>query len=69
MYLEVFFFLLVIIAYMVPGLCAVLGSASYSTRLKNGQRLDDIRMFCVLYSCDDRSDNETALNGQRVLLV
>lgn len=67
MYLEVFF-LLVIIAYMVPGLCAVLGSASYSTRLKHGQRFDDTRMFCVLYSCDGRSDNKSALNGQ-VLLV
>lgn len=62
------FCLFVITAYMVLGLCTVLGSASYSTRLKHGQRFDDTRMFCVLYSHDGRIDNKPVLSGQQVLL-
>ena len=68
MYLEGFC-LFVIIAYMVLDLCTVLGSASYSTRLKHGQRFDDTRMFCVLYSHDGRIDNKRVVNGQQVLLL
>ena len=67
MYLEALFFL-VITAYMVRVLCAALGSVSYSTRLKHGQRFDDTRMFCVLYSHDGRSGNKPVLNGQQVFL-
>ena len=53
---------------MVLDLCTVLGFASYSTRLKHGQRFDDTRMVCVLYSHDGRIDNKSVLNGQQVLL-
>ena len=60
-------FLLVITAYMVPGLYAALGSVSYSTRLKHGQRFDDTRMFCILYPHDGRGGNKPVLNRQQVL--
>ena len=68
MYSETFV-LLVITAYMVSDLCTVLGFVSYATRLKDGQRIDDTRMFCVLYSHDGRNENKPVLNGQQVLLV
>ena len=66
-YLEALFFF-VITAYMMPGLCAALGSVSYSTRLKHGQRFDDTRMFCVLYSHDGRNGHKPVLNRQQALL-
>ena len=68
MYSEALFFF-VITAYMVLGLCAALGSVSYSTRLKLGQRFDDTAMFCVLYSHDGRNGHKAVLNRQQVLLL
>ena len=51
-------------AFMVPGLCATLGSVSYSTVLVHDRGVDT-RM---LYSHDGRSNNKVVLSDTKSIL-